>query len=203
MFGLLTVVAVVLAGASTDYAAEWDKYLTPDNLARIEKGEIISFKKGDKESDGTSSARGRVLAIVNRSRDDVWALLTNKEEDIHYAPHLASIECYFQEGNRAGYTETVKVAFKTWRYNVIHTRDKDAGVISWEMDKSRENSVRDTAGSWMLRAHGEERCIVMYSVSVDSGAFFPKVIENYLFNTDLPNIVKAMKKYAEGKKPGE
>jgi len=203
VFSLMTVMAVVIAGAGTDYAAEWDKYLTPENLARIEKGEIISFKKGEKEADGTSSAKGRVLAIVNRSRDDVWNLLTNKKEDIHYAPHLANIECYFEEGNRAGYQETVKVAFKTWRYHVIHTRDKDAGVITWELDKSKENSVRDTAGSWMLRARDDGRCIVMYTVSVDSGAFFPKMIENYLFNTDLPNIVKAMKSYIESKKDSE
>ena len=193
MPALLLLPSLALAGP----VEELDACLTPENLERLDRGELVVYKKGGKNEDGSSRAFGRVLATINRPKDDIWQLLINDEEHLKFQPHLVSVERYETQEGDAGIKQTVRVAFKSFTYHFIEKHDKEGGVLTWRLDKSKENSIRDTEGSWVVRPHGDGRCIVMYTLAVDSGTSFPKFIETILFNKDLPNIVKSMKKYLE------
>lgn len=200
MIRLLPMALLVSSAVFAGPAEDLDGCLTPENLERLERGELVVYKKGGKDDDGVSRAFGRVVAIINRSKEDIWQLLVHDEEHVNFQPHLVSVERYTPGEGDVGLKQTVRVAFKTFVYHIIEDHDEAAGVIAWRLDKSKENSIADTVGSWVVRPHGEGRCIVMYTISVDSGMAFPKFIENILFNRDLPDIVKSMKEYLEARK---
>lgn len=202
MIRLFPVLFLISAASFAGPVEELDACLTPENHEKIEKGELVVYKKGGKNEDGSSRAFGRVLAIINRSKDDIWQLLINDEEHVNYQPRLVSVERYETNEGDAGIKQTVRVAFKSFTYHFIEKHDKEGGVLTWRLDKTKENSIRDTEGSWVVRPHGDGRCIVMYTLSVDSGTSFPKFIETILFNRDLPDIVESMRKYLEDQKKG-
>ena len=171
--------------------------LTPDTLAKLETGEFIVLKKGTKDATGNNQGDGRVLALIHRPASDVYDQLARSEEHPTFMPHLNKVERYFDHGNEIGIQETIKIAFKTIQYHVIQKRDRDHRVIAWTLDKSKPNSIQETTGSWVIQPHSDDTCIAVYTLRVDSGMYFPKVIEDFLFNQDLPNIVRALKKRCE------
>ncbi|HNT89468.1 MAG TPA: SRPBCC family protein, partial [Candidatus Hydrogenedentes bacterium] len=163
---MMRLLPVLISFSMTTLAGpveELDKCLTQENLERIEKNELVVYKMGAKDADGSAQAFGRVLTIINRPKQDIWRLLSHAEEHLNYQPHLVAVARYKTEDGQEGLKETVRVAFKTFTYHIIETYDEEAGVITWRLDKSRENSIRDTRGSWVIRPHGEDRCIVMYT----------------------------------------
>lgn len=200
MIRLIPALVLFSSVAFAGPAEELDNCLTPENIERLEEGELVIYKRGAKDANDSTRAFGRVITIINRSKQDIWQLLIQDEEHVNYQPHLVAVERYQSQDGQAGIKETVRVAFKTFIYHIIETLDEEAGVLSWRLDKSKENSILDTEGSWVVRPHGDGRCIVMYTLTVESGTSFPKFIETILFNKDLPNIVKSTKKYLEDQK---
>jgi uncharacterized membrane protein len=199
-FLALVLFAIIPAAAYAGPSEDCDSLLTPEVNAQLEKGEVVVFKKGTKDTAGASQGFGRVLAIIERPKEDVWNVLIDHKEHPKYSPHLASVEIYYQQGNEIGIKETIKLLFKTYSYHCIQTLDKEAGVITWRLDKTKQNSIKDTTGGWYIRPIDQNRSLVMYTLSVDSGLFFPKVAEDFLFNRDLPNIVQSLKKHLEATK---
>jgi uncharacterized membrane protein len=171
--------------------------LTPGNVAKMEKGEVITFKKGSKDAQGKSLAQGRVLAIINKPAPEAYAVLLQTEEHPKFMPRLLSIEKYYEEGNVKGIKETIKVVLSKVTYHILQEKNPDALTLAWKLDKTKPNDIKDTSGSWQFRARDEKSCYVLYSVSVESGAFIPKAIENFLMNQDLPEVVNALKKHIE------
>lgn len=203
MIGFLAIilVAMIPAAAFAGPGEDLDSLLTPEVKAKLDKGEIVVFKKGSRDAGGGSRGFGRVLAIIERPKDDIWSVLIDHKEHLKYSPHLVSVDVYYQQGNEVRIKETIKLLFKTYSYHCIQTLDKEDGTITWRLDKAKKNSIKDTTGGWHIRPIDESRSLVMYTLSVDSGIFFPKVAENFLFNNDLPNIVESLKKHLEaGKK---
>ena len=199
MFRLSLTLACVCLTAAADLNADLDSLLTPETIAKLDKGQTVIYKKGAKDEQGGSRGFGRVLAVIDRPKDEVWQALVNDEDRPAYAPHLVSVERYYEKENEVGIKETVRLLLRTYRYHCIQTRDKEAGSIVWRLDTTKENSIKDTTGSWFIRPYRDTKTVVMYTISVDSGLFFPKVAENILFNHDLPNIVESLKKYLESK----
>ena len=192
---------VILAAALPCFAAEeWadvESLLTPETISRLERGDVILFKKRTKDAQGRSLGKGRVVALVNRPFDQVWDHLCRFEDHPEFMPRLVDIELYQVDGDTRGTKETVALPFKKVCYHIIQKPDKETGTLTWRLDRTKENDIRDTSGTWRLKPHGEDRCIVAYSAVVDSGMFVPKILENFLMTYNLPDIVKALKKRAE------
>jgi len=197
VLGVLVLAACAMPCAADDSAEDMDAYLTPKNIARLEKGDVIVFKKSGKDERGKASGEGRVMALVNRPFDIVWEHLCRFEDHPQFMPRLVDIEMYPVDEHTRGMKETVSLPFMKVCYHVLQTPDKEAGTVAWRLDRTKENDINDTSGCWMLKPHGDDQCIVMYSGVADSGLFIPKVLENYLMKFNLPDIVKALKKRAE------
>jgi len=191
----------ILVGALPCFAAEeWadvESLLTRETISRLERGDVILFKKRTKDAKGRSLGRGRVVALVNRPFDQVWDHLCRIEDHPQFMPRLVDIEVYEVDGDTRGTKETVALPFKKVCYHIIQKTEKDTGTLTWRLDRTKKNDIRDTSGTWRLKPHGEGRCIVAYSAVVDSGMFLPKVLESFLMTYNLPDIVQALKKRAE------
>ncbi len=173
------------------------EYLNEENVAKLEAGESIVFREKWKDEQGKSRAKGSVLALVNAPSADVWACFMKHDEQPEYMPRLKRKEIYVTEGNTTGFSEMLKVFFTKVEFHILQTADEARGFLTFVLDQSKENDVKDTWGSWVFLPHGEDRCIIVYTVYVDSGRFVPKFIENYMMKRDLPDAVEALKKRVE------
>jgi ribosome-associated toxin RatA of RatAB toxin-antitoxin module len=177
-----------------------DSFLTRENIAKLEKGEVVMVKSGTKDAQGHSQGQGRAAILVNRPFAAVWEQMIRSEEHHEFLPHLISSVKYSEQGNEVGLEKKVRVTLMTITYHALHTRDRGKGVISWRLDQTKKNDIKDTRGNWTFRAHGENACIVVYTTAVESGMLVPKAIENFFLNQDLPGVVKAVKKRMESKR---
>jgi ribosome-associated toxin RatA of RatAB toxin-antitoxin module len=176
-----------------------DSFLTPENVAKLEKGEVVMVKSATKDAQGHSLGQGRAAILVKRPFADVWDQMIRYEQHPEFLPHLVSNVKYSEQGGEVGLEKKVRVMLKTITYHTLNTRDRDKGVIAWRLDKTKTNDIKDTHGNWTFRAHGETACIVVITTMVESGMHIPKVMESFSLNQDLPGIVKAVKKRVESK----
>jgi len=193
----LAILAAALPALAAEEWADVASCLTPESIARLEEGDVILFKKKAKDAEGRSRGQGRVAALVNRPYEQVWDHLWRSEDHPEFMPRLLEAEVYLDDGQTRGTREIVGLPFKKVQYHVLQTKDKEAGTLTWKLDRTKENDIRDTYGMWVLKPHGEDQCIAIYSGVVVSGMFIPKVLENLLMTYSLPDIVKALKKRAE------
>ena len=198
-FVFVSVLLFVFMGyASADESiVNIDRLLTPENTAKLVKGEVVLTSTYYKDERGKTRTKGAAIVIVDRSTEEVWKHLGQFEQYPLFMPRMTSAAPYFHEGNRVGVEFTLKVVFKTIRYCIMHTIDKDKGILTLNLDKSKENDIRSTNGEWLVKPHGQGKSLVFHSVTIDTGMAVPVVIMDYLTKKDLPNIVFALKQRVE------
>lgn len=173
-------------------------YLTPENLAKLEKGKIVTFFERVKDENGKTKGRGVTLGLIGRPLDDVWKVLLDYKAHSEYLPRVIKTEIYQEEKDgETGICETLKVLWKEVEYHVLQRRDDAAHTLTWRLDTSRKNDIADTFGQWRLLAHGEGKCIAAYVLHVDTGMAVPQFVEDFLTRGDLPDVVEAVRKRAE------
>ncbi|MEK7795470.1 MAG: hypothetical protein AAB353_13115 [Candidatus Hydrogenedentota bacterium] len=173
-----------------------DKVLTADQWKQLEDGEIILQKI---ESDDKRKGGGLAVGIINAPASKLFAALSDFEEHVSYFPRMVSLDLYTpeQEG-LIGIHPTIKVPIVgEVQYNVLFKLDEKAGTLLFGLDHSKTNDIADTLGAWVVRGLGNERSLFVYSVYVDTGRNVPKVLEDFLTNRDLPNVIKAVRDHLE------
>jgi len=180
-----------------------EKYLTPENMAKLEKGEMIKFNQIVKDQEGNDRGKGVALILVHASKDKIMAALDSFETYPTWMPNTNSTKVVLRQGDRVDVEFDLTVALVIpVHYTVIHKIDKGAGTIQWRMDDSKpKKHVKDSTGAWVIKPLDENKCVVAYTVSVDTGAAVPKSIQDALTNTSLPKVVKAVRERVEGKQP--
>jgi hypothetical protein len=173
--------------------------LTAERLSALERGEMVAVKSAKKDSGGNSSAQGLVIVLIHRPLAVTWGYLKDYEKFPEYMPRITKVEVYHKDGPTTGLKETLKVAWKTVVYHLLQT--EEAGEtecrLTWTLDPSRESDIASTDGCWILRAHGEDKTIALYTLHADSGMRVPQFLENYLMNRDLPGVAEALKQRVE------
>lgn len=195
-FALALVTLMAAPAFADDTALDINKYLTPANIAKMEKGEVVMLDQTYVDGEGKTRGKGLAMAMVNASPDTIWKFLGDFNNYPQFMPRVTSTKTYLSSGSKKGVYFTLKVAFKTVKYNCMHTIDKGTRTVKWELDKSKENDIAETIGAWIIKPQGE-KSILCYTVAVDTGMAVPKVIQDYLTKKDLPNVVKAMKSRVE------
>lgn len=173
--------------------------LTPENIAKLEAGETLSLKVGMDQKGGTSKGGGSVMVLVDRPVETLWAHLLNYAAYPEFLPRVKKVECYLNEPDKLGLKISARIVIRGLVQHVINTLDKEHLAITWVLDKTKENDIRDTAGAWMLVPHGEGKTILVYAIQIDMGWALPNWLENFMIRRDLPGFVESLKEYAESK----
>lgn len=192
--GLLVSLA---CAAQAQIPAELRDFLNADAIKKLEAGQVVQQRKGFKDAQGRNCAQGRGAILIAKAPDAIWKHLIANDKYREFIPHAVSAEKYSEQGNEIGWKETTKVVFGKISYHIIQTRDESSHVLSWRLDKTRENGIRDTQGSWSLISHGPDKTILVYAARIDSGMMVPTFAENFFLNRSLPDLLEAVKKRAE------
>ncbi len=202
-FGAAAVVALACASAWAANPAEPVEPIDPDSLlndklrAEIEDGEVVLVQREYERGKDATKGEWIALAIIDAAPKAVWQHIVNVEEHPEYMPRLDRVEIYLDEENRRGVKEILTVLWKEYVYHVLQVRDEENLRLTWTLDKSKENDIRDTRGGWTLRPYGEGKTLAAYQLSVDTGRMVPGPLERWLTKKDLPNVVEAVRKRSE------
>jgi ribosome-associated toxin RatA of RatAB toxin-antitoxin module len=176
-----------------------DKYLTPDNMAKLEAGEVVKENVMEKDAVGGDSGRAVALIIINASKDHIMGELAKYETYPQWMPSTKKTTVISRSDTASSVEFELSILGQSVKYTVIHKIDKTKGTIQWRMDDSKpKKNVKDSVGAWVLKAHGN-KTIVAYTVQVETGVSVPKFIQNWLSNSSLIKVLKAVKKQVEEK----
>lgn len=180
-----------------DSEMELETLLTPQNMEKLSKGEVVLVSQSYKDNKGKMRAKGAAIVVVNRPPEDVWQVLPDFTGYPEFMPRMISAKPYMNDGNAVGVEFQLKVVFRKITYSILHSIDREKGVLTLRLDHSRKNDIADTSGIWIVKSYGTGKTILSHSVILDSGLAVPTAIEDYLTKRDLPNVVVAVKKRVE------
>lgn len=203
----VVVFAVAVMGVSMSWAApdfaplpNVDKNLTPENTAKLENGEVVKFNTVTKDEKGNDRGKGVAMVIIHASKEKILAAIEDYPTYPAWMPNTKSTKITNKQGDRVDVEFTLKIMGFTVLYTCIHRINEAAGTVEWRMDdaKPKEN-VKDSVGAWVIKPIGDNKCIVAYTVAVDTGVSIPKFIQDALTNSSLPKVVKSVRTRVEGK----
>jgi ribosome-associated toxin RatA of RatAB toxin-antitoxin module len=171
--------------------------LTPELLAELEKGEAVIAKSHEKGEEGNDAASASALGLIEKPAADVWTVLNDFEKQPEFMPRLEKVERYETTQPTIGLNHTLKVLWKRVNYHLLMEVDNAAMRQSWKLDDSKKNDIKTTIGTWTLLPWGDDRCIVVYDIEVNTGMAVPKFVSQMLLKQDLPSVVDALKQRVE------
>lgn len=172
--------------------------LTAERLAEVEKGKVVVVKAKEREGEKKSAAASAAaLALIDKPASEVFDVLLAFEQQADYMPRLVEVNRYELDGPAIGLHHKLKVVWKTVEYYLHMSVDEDNLHMSWTLDPTKENGIETTDGAWTLLPWGEDRCIAVYEIDVDTGMAVPKFVAQMLLNSDLPGVLDALKQRAE------
>lgn len=195
LIGILSM-AVITAATADDFS-DVEKQLTPKNIQKLEAGKVVMLDQTYKDpKTGKMRGKGMAIMMINKTPDEVWKFLPKFDTYVEFMPRMTHSSTYQGEGGKVGATYNLKILWKEIKYSCLHELDKDKMLIRWTLDTSKKNDIVSTTGFWKVKAHGD-KSLIFYTVAVDTGMSVPQKIQDFLTKTDLPNVVKAVKKRVE------
>ena len=109
---------------------------------------------------------------------------------------MVSVNVDQDQGDTKVVTHSVKKLGKTVSYTLRYQLDKPK-KLSWTLVKGQMMSQND--GSWVLEEAGEGRTRATYTVEAKFGMLVPKSLVKIMISRELPDMLEAFKKEAEGR----
>ena len=169
----------------------FSRQLTAAEFTQIEAGEILLDSQKFSTPDGTTRGRALAVGFIRASKDKLLETLLDYASYPQYMSRMQKAEVYERTTTQVNVKFTIKLLI-TVVYHLKHYFNRATGTMTWELDRSKPNDIRDTTGSWYFQPY-KNGCIAFYSVTVDSGHAIPGWLEDYMTKRDLPNILRAVR----------
>lgn len=170
--------------------------LSPGDLARLHRGEVVFKDQLPSAEDAPVGNGGTAIALLQADLREVWRILTNFA---HYAglfPRVKESETMEQAGGRTLVRFRVAVGPFSFRFFVTHLVSWEERQIRWRLDRSQANDLfRDTWGYWQLDAVSSGWVLVTYAMG--SRTVLPAFLTNRSERESVVKTVAALKARVE------
>lgn len=125
--------------------------LTPEQKAKLEKGELVFWEKSEDWPNKQYYKEGSAAFRVNAKPEAVWKVIGDFSKYSDWAYKVAGTEAYKPAEGDLYYIE-FKASLGAGKYSIIHDFPMlKKGYGTWKTDHSRENKcVLDTVGFWRV-----------------------------------------------------
>lgn len=166
---------------------------TSEELASLEKGEILtSERRVTDEGEGIVS-QVRATALVDARPEEVWSVLADFESRPSYFRDLQAMKIVKIDDRKVWLDEELKFLWVKIHYRVLNSLHPESGLLHFELDKSVPHDIENTKGTWRLIPHGSGSTLVFYAASINTGKPVPAFLERFLVKRSLPGIVGALR----------
>lgn len=196
VFGLTALAAIAgpPPGAMTDKDPTAYKGMTPAEIARVKKGEIVILNQPE-----NVNGKQMITAalIFNQGIDTVWSLMTQGWRQQEYLPRLqSSKKIKVWEGHDI-IEMKVSILGIDISYQVLGDRDKSKYRSSWKLNPDFDNDMKQVTGFWQFYYIDDTHTLARYGTWVEVGTFIPATVQEYMTKRDLPNALAAQKKWVD------
>lgn len=132
--------------------------------------------------------------IINAPIEKVFDVITQYEKYGEFLSEVKEVKTSGRQGNQVNVHYKVDV-MKTIKYTIRVTEERPTRM-SWTFVDGE--FMKDNKGSWVLEPAGEGKTKGTYTVEMALGALVPKSVVNALVDNQLPKMLEAFKRRAEG-----
>lgn len=133
--------------------------------------------------------------VIDAPMDRVFAVIADYERYPEFLPEVKKIRTSNRKGNEVDVHYVADVV-KTIQYTV-RLKEEAPDKVSWSFIEG--DFMKDNKGGWKLEDVGGGKTRATYTIEVTLGPLVPKSVVNALVDTQLPKLLEAFKKRAEGR----
>ncbi len=135
---------------------------------------------------------------VEVSPEKFFDVITDFEAYPRFLAHLGMVSAKIEQdqGDLKVVDHAVKKLGKTVSYTLRYRLEKPK-KLAWTLVKGQMMS--ENTGSWTLQEVGEGRTRAVYSIEAKFGMLVPKSLVKVMVSRELPDMLAAFKKEAEGR----
>lgn len=184
------------------------KGLTPEQIERMEAGEVVILKSPEH-----LIGRQMVLAafILDRDIDTVWELMASPWRQGEYLANVESATLIKKWDIYDQVEIKVRIMGIPINYCLIGTRDKSEYYSHWELNPEYKNDMKEVTGFYRFYWIDENHTLARYGTLVETKVFLPPAVQTFMTKQALPQSLGAVKKWLDSggeyrregdKKPG-
>ncbi len=188
-------------GCRADAEQIRNSYSEPEWQALMQ-GKVVTSKREGSRSRGGVQSSFEASAIIPYPPAQVWSVVTDFESRPKFVPGAKAVRILRSEGNRLWVEQHLRILLVHVRFVVISTVEPELGSVTWILDRTADNDIADTTGSWtVLPLRDGLETLVRYRTRIDSGRSVPRFVEDFLAKRSLPKIVDGMRTEVQRRYP--
>lgn len=194
---MLAASVLLLQAASLGAGESATTGLTAGELTKMEKGGVVVKTDTYPTGDGTRGAKVKAYCIINKPPDVAWAVMLDYHKFDEFMPRLEKVEVLEKTTSTMKVTETVRVPLGVISYTIDLIFTPAQRTVTWTLDKSRKHDIADTFGTWEFLPYSQDKTILRYTTTLDSGFFIPRFLEDFMLRNDLSDALLSLKRRTE------
>jgi hypothetical protein len=134
------------------------------------------------------------LVIFDQPLDRSMSLISQTGRQVEFRPELKAndtLETY-EDGTLE--RQRLKIMFTNIVYHLRYRLDFDKHRVSWDLDTSRENDLKEVSGFWELYAIDKNRTLVKFGTRVDVGSL-PSFLQDYATRKNVPKSLQNARRW--------
>lgn len=133
--------------------------------------------------------------IVHTPPEKLYAVVVDYESYPQFLGNMKSAKVVRREGNKVEVAFEMLLLGKSFTYSLVFEENPPKG-IKWKLAQS--GFMQANSGAWALRSDGENKTHATYSIAIQISMAIPKSMSTALAGAELPKVLEAFKKRAEG-----
>ncbi|MDH5672949.1 MAG: SRPBCC family protein [Myxococcales bacterium] len=192
------MVCGLLAAATPIARAGGEGGLSPTELARLQKGELVQRpvreQRGDMELMGGSSYQ-----VIDARPEIVWQALLDTSHYDRMLPQLAEARVLSEQGDaRKVFMRHTTAGLVDTSYYLDLKLDHAQRDLAFRVDESKDNGIRAAWGFYTVRPHPGGKSLLAYAVMADIGQGLGVAVVRGTVHTWMLKVPWMVKRFVEG-----
>jgi hypothetical protein len=134
------------------------------------------------------------LVIFDKPLDRSMRLISQTGRQVEFRPELKANDTLATYDDGTLERQRLKIMFTNIVYHLRYRVDHDAHRVSWDLDTTRENDLKEVTGFWQLYFIDEGHTLVKFGTRVDVGSL-PSFLQDYATRKNVPKSLQNARRW--------
>lgn len=157
--------------------------------ARLSAGEVVVRPATDGVTIAIADSKATPRRLIDAALD-----IEAREGEVSA---ISDVTVYLNQPDAVGARFTITVLGSDTVFHTLYDADRDGGYATYHLDKSRENDLARSDGSYQAYPLGDGRTRLVFRVVADNGGWVPVWVKEKLTAGPLVDQVNGIRRRAE------